>query len=461
MNQKYQTKPYQPTLHSPKASSIHKDIKLEIRYALISELIADSRNPRIHSKHQIKQIAKAIQASQIVVPIFIDPSGKILAGHGRLLAAQYLGLDSVPVICVSHLTPEQAILFAISDNKLTENARWDDNTLGKLFAELSRLEVNLDLEISGFSTTEIDLKIADLDPIDPQENDPADFAIPVQKKPISKLGDVWLLDKHQIICGNSLEDGIYQILMRDCKANAVFSDAPYNVPISGHVGGGGKIQHREFRMASGKMSVTEFTQFLTAVFQLLSKYSTPTSIHFQCIDWRHLSEMLSAGSVAYAELINLAVWVKNSGGMGSLYRSRHELVLVFANHKGPRRNNVQLGKFGRNRTNVWEYPGILTMSKQSEEGNLLALHPTVKPVAMVADAILDITARNEIVLDPFLGSGTTLLACERTGRTCRGIEIDPLYLDTAIRRWQYFTGGSAIHAQSGQSFDELSNNLGG
>jgi hypothetical protein len=214
-------------------------------------------------------------------------------------------------------------------------------------------------------------------------------------------------------------------------------------------------------MATGEMTEHEFTSFLSTCFGLLSKYSTDGSVHYQCTDWRHLGEFLLAGKQSYENLINLAVWVKNTGGMGSFYRSRHELILVFANGKGARQNNVQLGKFGRNRTNVWEYPGILTMSRQSEEGNLLALHPTVKPVSMVADAILDCTARKDAVLDPFLGSGTTLMAAERTGRTCHGVEIDPIYVDTAIRRWQKHTGEHAIHAQTGTSFEQASISAGG
>ena len=239
------------------------------------------------------------------------------------------------------------------------------------------------------------------------------------------------------------------------RAAMVFSDPPYNVRIDGNVCGKGSVRHREFPMAAGEMNSAEFVSFLSTSLLLLAKHSAAGSLSFLCMDWRHMKELLAAGGEAYDLLVNLCVWVKDNGGMGSFYRSRHELVFVFRNGKGPHRNNVQLGRFGRNRTNVWEYPGVNTFSKGGEEGNLLALHPTVKPVTMVADAILDASARGEIVLDAFLGSGTTLMAAERVGRVCHGIEIDPAYVDVAIRRWQTYTGEHAVHAISGKRFDEI------
>jgi hypothetical protein len=239
------------------------------------------------------------------------------------------------------------------------------------------------------------------------------------------------------------------------RAHAVCSDLPYNVPIDGNVCGKGAIKHREFAMASGEMSEAEFVSFLTTSLRLIARHSTSGSVHYLFIDWRHCYELLIAGREVYDKLLNLCVWVKDNGGMGSFYRSRHELVFVFRNSKGPHRNNVQLGQYGRNRTNVWEYPGVNTLSKHGDEGNLLALHPTVKPTALIADAILDCTARGEVVLDSFLGSGTTVIAAERVGRICYGMEIDPPYVDTAIRRWQRVTGDRAIHGVSGKSFDEI------
>ena len=243
------------------------------------------------------------------------------------------------------------------------------------------------------------------------------------------------------------------------RADVVFVDPPYNVVIDGHAGGHGSIHHREFAMASGEMDNEEFIAFLTSSLRLLAKFSAKGSVHFVCMDWRHAEELLTAGKQTYNSLLNICIWVKNNGGMGSFYRSRHELVFVYRNGKAPHRNNVQLGQYGRNRTNVWEYPGIHTLSRQGDEGNLLALHPTVKPVALVADALLDCSARGQIVLDSFLGSGSTLIAAERVGRICYGIEIDPLYVDTAVRRWQRHTGENAVHMCSGKTFHDVSSAL--
>ena len=272
---------------------------------------------------------------------------------------------------------------------------------------------------------------------------------------VSKLGDVWLLGGHRVLYGSALDAAAFGVLMGEERAATVFTDPPYNVPIDGHASGLGAIHHRSFPMASGEMDSAQFTAFLTAAFRNMASFSAAGALHYICMDWRHIAELLAAGRDIYDELKNLCVWVKDNGGMGSLYRSQHELVFVFKQGRGSHRNNVQLGQFGRNRSNVWHYPGANSFARCGEEGNLLALHPTVKPVAMVADAILDCSARGEIVLDAFFGSGTTLIAAERTGRRCCGLELDAGYVDTTIRRWQALTGGSACHAASGRRFDDL------
>jgi len=251
-----------------------------------------------------------------------------------------------------------------------------------------------------------------------------------------------------------LDTNAFAALMGAERAAMVFTDPPYNVPIDGHASGLGAIHHRPFPMASGEMDSAEFTAFLRDGLRNLAAFSIEGSLHYVCMDWRHVAELLAAGRAACGELKNLCVWVDNAG-MGSLYRSQHELVFVFKHGRHGHRNNVQLGQFGRNRSNVWHYPGANSLSRRGAEGNLLALHPTVKSVAMVADAILDCSARGDIVLDGFLGSGTTVIAAERTGRRCYGIELDPAYVDTIVRRWQALTGGSARHAVSGRSFDDL------
>lgn len=308
---------------------------------------------------------------------------------------------------------------------------------------------DFDVTITGFEVPEIDLILEEATAAQQPEDATPEPAF--DQEPITKPGDLWLLGKHRIICGNSLHRATYLDLLGNRRAAAIFTDPPFNVRIDGHATGNGAIRHREFAMASGEMSEAEFIAFLNNTLRLLNDFSADGSVHYVCMDWRHLGELLAAGRQNYGELLNLCVWVKDNGGMGSFYRSQHELVMVFRKGgKGPHRNNVQLGQFGRNRTNVWRYPGVQTQSKQGDEGNLLALHPTVKPVALVADAILDCTARGEVVLDAFLGSGTTLIAAERVGRVCCCIEIDPLYADVAIRRWQKYTGETAVHSTSGK-----------
>jgi DNA modification methylase len=272
---------------------------------------------------------------------------------------------------------------------------------------------------------------------------------------VSRLGDLWLLGRHRLLCGSALDTGAFTALMGEERAAAIFTDPPYNVQIDGHASGLGAVHHRPFPMASGEMNKAEFTAFLVRALCNLVAFSTAGSLHYICMDWRHLGESLAAGREAYGELKNLCVWAKDNAGMGSLYRSQHELILVFKQNATAHRNNIQLGQFGRNRSNVWRYPGANSFARCSEEGNLLALHPTVKPVALVADAILDCTERGGIVLDACLGSGTTLIAAERIGRRCCGMELDPGYVDTTIRRWQRLTGGSARHAASDRSFDDL------
>ncbi len=322
------------------------------------------------------------------------------------------------------------------------------------------LGVDFNLEVTGFEMGEIDLRIAALDG-EPAAADPADAIIePASSLPISNPGDLWRLGPHRVLCGSVLDIATFPILMGEERAAMVFTDPPYNVPIDGHASGLGAIHHRSFAMAAGEMSRPAFAVFLATSLRHLAAFSAGGALLYVCIDWRHLGELLAAGREADTRLENLCVWVKANAGMGSLYRSQHEFVFVFKTGvfktgRGRHRNNVQLGQFGRNRSNVWHYPGVNSFARCGEEGNLLALHPTVKPVAMVADAMLDCTARGDIVLDGFLGSGTTVIAAERTGRRCYGLELDPAYVDTAIRRWQVLTGGTARHAVSGRSFDDL------
>jgi DNA modification methylase len=430
--------------------------RLEIVYRAIDELKPDPANARQHSKSQIRKLANSIETFGFNVPVLVDAELNVISGHGRLAACRALGLAEVPTLRLDHLSPAQLRAFMIADNRLTELAQWDDRLLAQQLKDLSLLGLDFSLEVTGFEMAEIDLRIESLDNLREPDDDPADDLPELPASPpVSKIGDLLMLGNHRVLCGSALDTAAFAALMGDERAATIFTDSPYNVRIDGHASGLGTIHHRPFPMASGEMSKIEFTAFLGQAFRSLAAFSLDGSLHYICMDWRHLEELLAAGREAYSELKNLCVWVKDNGGMGSLYRSQHELVFVFKHGRSGHRNNVQLGQFGRNRSNIWRYPGANSFARGGEEGNLLALHPTVKPVAMVADAILDASARGDIVLDAFLGSGTTLIAAERTGRRCYGLELDPGYVDTIVRRWQKLSGGSALHGISGRSFDDL------
>jgi DNA modification methylase len=428
---------------------------LSVRYISIARLKLNPRNTRIHTDKQVAQLARSIGAFGFNVPILIDGKSNVIAGHGRVCAAKVLGIETVPTIRLEHLTEQQIRAFGIADNRLTENAAWDQQLLGEQLKILSEAEIDFSLETTGFEMGEIDLMIENLSLGLRGKEDPADAVPEVSSAVVSELGDLWILGKHQVLCGDALSPADYPRLMDGHKANVVFTDPPYNVPISGHASGKGKTTHREFVMASGEMTEQEFRQFLTRALGRVAASSRIPSVIYVCIDWRHMGELLAAGSAVHLDLLNVCVWTKDNAGMGSLYRSQHEMVFVFRNGKTSHRNNIQLGRFGRSRSNVWNYPGANTLARSTPEGDLLALHPTVKPVALVADAIMDCSSRGDRVLDPFLGSGTTVIATERTGRICHGMELDPGYVDTAVRRWQKFTGETAVHATNGKSFAEM------
>jgi DNA modification methylase len=425
---------------------------LSIVYQALADLKPRTANPRTHSKQQITQIANAIRRFGFTNPVLVDDANGIVAGHGRVEAAKIVGLDQVPTVRLSAMSEAEIRAYVIADNRLAENAGWDRALLGLELQYLSELEIDFDVTVTGFDLPEIDILIGDLS-LAVNENDSADAVVEIAAGPaISRPGDIWQIGSHRLICGDSTRLETYQQLLADGRAQMVFTDPPYNVPISGHVGGLGTIQHREFAMASGEMSHAEFTAFLQSVFGHLATYSVEGAIHFQCMDWRHCPEIMAAGAAAYSELKNICVWAKNNGGMGSLYRSQHEFVFVFKSGTAPHINNVELGKHGRYRTNVWSYAGVNSFGGERAD---LSLHPTVKPVAMVADAIRDCSHRKGIVLDAFVGSGTTLIAAEKTGRRGYGVEIDPAYCDVAIRRLRAVCGLEAILEATGQRFGEV------
>lgn len=436
--------------------------QMQIAYRPIAALKLDPKNPRLHSPRQVRQIARSIETFGFNVPVLIDATGKIVAGHGRVMACQQLGWSEVPTIRLDHLTEAQARAFMIADNRLTENSVWDDRLLAEQLEALSAMDLDFSLEITGFETGEIDLRIGQLSSSGEKGAVRADrLPEPVNGLSVTRPGDLWLLNEHRVLCASALERTAYASLMKSSRAKMVFIDPPFNVRIDGNVSGSGAIRHREFAMASGEMSEKEFADFLGKACSLLAEYSVQEALHFVCMDWRHMGELLAAGRDVYSELKNVCVWVKDNAGMGSFYRSQHELVFVFKRGRRSHRNNVQLGQYDRNRTNVWNYPCANSFSRSGEEGKLLALHPTVKPAALVADAIMDCTDRHDVVLDGFLGSGTTVIAGERTGRRCYGLELDPIYVDVIVRRWQAYTRQTAQHAETGRSFAEVEAEVGG
>lgn len=399
----------------------------------IADLKPYPKNARTHSPKQIRQIAKSIKSFGFTNPVLVDKENCILAGHGRVEAAKSVGLTEVPAVVISHLTPAQKKAYILADNRLAELSGWDKNILKVELEELQSIEDgDFDLTLTGFDTPEIDVLLAPLDAPAPENADFLEKSIPAQVK----SGDLWQLGKHKLLCADSTQPAAFRRLLGEEKANLIVTDPPYNVKISGHVRSGEKYQ--EFAMASGEMSQNEFSQFLKGVFTLLAEYSIPGSLHYAFMDWRHIGEILAAGMSVYTALKNVCVWNKLSGGMGSLYRSQHELVFVFKNGDAPHTNNIELGVHGRYRTNVWDYPGIFIKNKVNKAN--IHLHPTVKPVGLLADILLDASPRKGIVLDPFGGSGSTLLAAERTGRQARIIEIDPHYCDVILYRYEQMDG---------------------
>lgn len=417
-----------------------------------ASLKTNPRNARTHSKKQIAQIAESIRQFGFVVPIIVDESRTILAGHGRHAAAKLLGLPEVPVIEVRGLSPGKKRALALADNKIASNAGWNREILAVELTELTELLVQdeIDISITGFAPAEIDQIITDFE----DKSDPADQLDQkwLEVQPISKPGDDWTLGNHRLLCGDTRDQTKLLNLMRGQQAAMAFLDPPYNVRIRDIVGRG-RIQHKEFAMASGEMSRNEFVEFLKASLGAAAAVSRPGAVHYVCMDWRHIGELLAAGEAIYGEMLNLAVWVKSNAGQGSFYRSQHELIGIFRVGDRPHQNNIELGRHGRYRSNVWHYAGVNTF----RAGRLdeLASHPTVKPVALVADAIKDCTKRGDVVLDTFSGSGTTILAAERVGRRAVAVEIEPRFVDVAIRRWQAFTKRDAIHTASNQCFDEI------
>ena len=414
----------------------------------LAELTPWPKNPRKHSDKQIAMIMASIHQFGFLIAVLIDEFGVILCGHARVLAAKALGLLTVPVRVISGMTESQKRAFVITDNKSVLLASWDEALLKEELAVL--IEVDYNVEVTGFSTAEIDIMFdasAGQPQADPGDLQPEDVIAEV----VSRPGDLWGLAKHYMYCGDALHAKSYQVVMLGELAQMAITDPPYNVKISGHVCAGGK--HDEFPMASGEMSSPVFTTFLGQAMFHIHALSQNGAINFFCMDWRHIRELLDAAQPLYGAPRQMCVWVKDNGGMGTFYRSQHELVFAFKKGDAKHINNFELGQHGRYRTNVWNYPGVNTFTGKGYE--LLAMHPTVKPVSLIADAMRDCSHRKGIILDPFAGSGTVLIAAERTGRYARAIELDPKYVDVAVMRWQRVTGQQAVLVSTGQTWEQV------
>jgi len=425
---------------------------LQITQTPIHALKPRDRNARTHTKRQVRQIANSIREFGFNNPVLTDDNGQIIAGHGRVEAAKLLELPTIPTLSLSHLNDAQKRAYVLADNALATKAGWDREILA---IELQGLiDLGFNVELTGFEVAEIDLILEESQEAATDTAAVEDKPSPPSSTPaISRPGDLWILGPHRLLCGDARSPDAYAQVLGGTKADLVFTDPPYNVRIDGHVCGLGNVQHREFAMASGEMSEGEFTEFLKLVLGCAVNASRDGAVHYVCMDWRHLLETLTAAKGLYGAFLNVCVWNKTNGGMGSFYRSKHELVLVFKAGTSPHVNNVELGRTGRYRTNVWDYAGVNAFGR--DRLNELAMHPTVKPVGLIADAIQDASRRLDTVLDPFCGSGSTVIAAEKTGRHARCIEIDPEYADGAVRRWQLYTGKLAVLDGTTTSFEEI------
>ena len=424
---------------------------LEISFLRVAELKLPARQLRKHSQKQVQQIAASIARFGFNTPVIIDDDNQVVAGVGRVLAAPHAGVDRIPVVRLCHLSAAELRAYAIAENRLAEKSTWDDELLALELSELGGMDLDFDLELTGFGTAEIDIIIGG--ERDHQSNEDDQIEPVSEGPPISRRGDLWRVGRHLLLCGDAREQQDYDTLMGADKAQMVFTDPPYNVKIGGNVCGLGSISHDEFAMASGEMTPAQFTEFLSESFACMVAASSDGAIHFACMDWRHMSEMMVAGGRHYSALKNLIVWNKANAGMGAFYRSKHELVFVWKVGSAEHINTFGLGGSGRYRTNVWDYAGITSASIDRLEQ--LAMHPTVKPVALVADAIKDCSRRGDIILDPFSGSGTTILAAERTGRIARAIEFEPKYVDATLRRLERTAGIAATLGNTGLTLCEV------
>jgi DNA modification methylase len=426
-----------------KLAAVSRELAIEYRH--VADLTPFPGNSRKHHKKQVRQIAKSIEVFGFNVPLLINAHSQVMAGHGRLLACKLLGITEVPTIRLEHLTETQARAFTIADNRLNENSEWDYQLLGEQLKILSEIDLDFNVEVTGFELGEIDLFITNLPPSTEGTLSRDEVVPDFDGRPVvTRAGDCWTLGRHRLYCGDAQNPSAYATLMQEQRAEMVFATPPCRDPVT------------KFGTASDEMGGSRSADFLRTVLTHLATNSVDGALNLVCIDWRYSAELLAAAKSVYTEFKNLCVWVKDTAGKGSLYCNQHELVFVFKVGKKPHGNNVRVGRYGRHRTDVWSCRPA--KSRRSGEEDFSGVHKRRKPIDMVADAILDCTAREQIVLDPFLGGGTTLIAAERTGRVCYGMELDPHYVDITVRRWQSYTGRIARES-TGRSFDDIEKEL--
>jgi DNA modification methylase len=416
------------------------------------------RNARTHSTGQIRQITESMKVCGFAAPVLVDETLTLIAGHGRFKAAELLNIARIPAVQLLGLSEAQKRALALADNKIGDNAGWDRERLAIELPDLAELliEEKLDISLTGFSSAEIDQLQVDFEEDSADPGDDIDRAW--QTGPVvSQRGSLWALGQHRLLCGDARSEADLNRLMDSNQAAMAFLDVPYNVRVRS-IGGRGRVKHAEFAFASGEMSPPEYVEFLVSGLRNAGRVSRDGAVHFVCCDWRHVTEIMEAGGLVYGETLNIVVWVKSNAGQGSFYRSQHEFVVVFRVGKAAHLNNIELGRHGRSRSNVWNYRGVNSFG--AGRMNELRSHPTVKPVALVADAMRDCTRRRDIVLDTFSGSGTTIMAAERIGRRAYAMDVEPRYVDVAVRRWQGFTGKDAVDTASGRTFDQLAERVG-
>lgn len=418
--------------------------ELQIQSLPIGSINLPPKNLRKNQQKQVLRLMESVREFGQVAPILVDEDLNLIDGQMLLEALSELDASEINCCIINHLTEDQLRLPRIALNTIQTKAEWDPLELGVELIELDALD--FDLTITG-------LEVAELDSLMLMSTEPAEEDVPEAPDcPVTKPGDLWRLGAHRLYCGNALDEEAYASVLDGKTVQLVFTDPPYNLKIKNNVSGLGKVKHDDFAMGVGEMSADEFSEFLSSALSLCRDHSGKGSVFYVCMDWRQIHNLQRAAQKSGLHHINTCVWDKGNGGMGALYRSRHELVPVFCTDPVPAVNNIQLGKFGRNRTNVWQYPGA--NSKGSSANDALHLHATPKPIELVADAILDVTKPKAYVLDPFIGSGTTILAAEKTNRIAFGIELEPQFVDVAIVRWQKMTGKKAVHAETGLPFCE-------